>query len=46
LKQDLTLELSASKEAIENKKKEAELVKDKEKADEIKRMLKDMSKNK
>jgi hypothetical protein len=46
LKQDLTLELSASKEAIENKKKEAELAKDKEKADEIKRMLKDMSKNK
>jgi hypothetical protein len=46
LKQDLTQELSESKKAIENKKKEAELAKDKEKADEIKRMLKDISKNK
>ncbi len=46
LKQDLTRELSESKAALENKKKEAELAKDKEKADEIKKMLKDISKNK
>ena len=46
LKQELTRELSESKKAIENKKKEAELAKDKEKADEIKKMLKDLSKNK
>ncbi len=46
LKQDLTQELSKSKEAIEKKKKEAELAMDKEKADEIKKMLKEVSKNK
>ncbi len=46
LKQDLTQQLSESKEAIENKKIEAELAKDKEKADEIKKMLKEVSKNK
>jgi hypothetical protein len=46
LKQELTLELSKSKKAVEDKKKEAELAKDKEKADEIKKMLKDISKNK
>ncbi len=44
LKQELTLELSESKKSIEDKKKEAELAKDKEKADEIKKMLKDISK--
>ena len=46
LKQELTQELSESKKALENKKKQDELAKDKEKADEIKRMLKDISKNK
>jgi tetratricopeptide (TPR) repeat protein len=46
LKQELTQELSESKKSIENKKKQAELAKDKEKADEIKKMLKDISKNK
>jgi len=46
LKQELTHKLSESKKSIEDKKKEAELVKDKEKADEIKKMLKDISKNK
>ena len=46
LKQELTQELSESKKTIENKKKEAELAKDKEKADEIKKMLKELSKNK
>ncbi|MHA1509953.1 MAG: hypothetical protein ACTSO6_14770, partial [Promethearchaeota archaeon] len=45
-KQGLTQELSVAKKAIEDKKKEAELAKDKEKADEIKKMLKDISKNK
>ncbi|MHA1234493.1 MAG: hypothetical protein ACTSQL_05335, partial [Promethearchaeota archaeon] len=45
-KQGLTQELSEAKKAIEGKKKEAELAKDKEKADEIKKMLKDISKNK
>jgi len=46
LKQELTHKLSESKKSIEDKKKEAELAKDKEKADEIKKMLKDISKNK
>lgn len=46
LKQELTLKLSESKKAVEDKKKKAELAKDKEKADEIKKMLKDISKNK
>jgi len=46
LKQELTQELSESKKAIENNKKGAELAKDKEKADEIKKMLKELSKNK
>ena len=46
LKQELTNELSESKKAIDNKKKEAKLAEDKEKADEIKKMLKDISKNK
>ncbi len=46
LKQELTRKLSESKKSIEDKKKEAELAKDKEKADEIKKMLKDISKNK
>ena len=45
-KQDLTRELLESKKAIEDKKKEAEIAKDKEKADEIKKMLKEVSKNK
>jgi len=46
LKQGLTQQLSESKKAIEDKKKEAEIAKDKEKADEIKKMLKEVSKNK
>jgi len=45
-KQDLTRELLESKKVIEDKKKEAEIAKDKEKADEIKKMLKEVSKNK
>jgi hypothetical protein len=44
LKEELTKELSASKEKDEKRKKDLELAKDKEKADEIKKMLKDMSK--
>lgn len=44
LKQDLKNELTESKRSKERKKEEEELAKDKEKADEIKKMLKDMKK--
>lgn len=44
LKEELTKELSDSKIDDEKRKKELELAKDKEKADEIKKMLKDISK--
>lgn len=46
LKQELTRELSESKKALESENKKAELAKDKEKADEIKKMLKEISENK
>ncbi len=44
LKEELTKELSDSKKNDEKRKKELELEKDREKADEIKKMLKDISK--
>jgi len=44
LKQDLMNELSKSKETSEKRKGELKLAKDKEKADEIKKMLKEISK--
>ena len=44
LKQDLMNELSKSKEDSEKRKGELKLAKDKEKADEIKKMLKEISK--
>ena len=44
LKEELKKELSDSKREEEKRKKEQELSKDKEKADEIKKMLKEMSK--
>jgi hypothetical protein len=44
LKDELKIELSDSKREEEKRKKELELEKDKEKADEIKKMLKEMSK--
>jgi hypothetical protein len=40
------MELSDSKKKAEKRKDELELAKDKEKADEIKKMLKDLSKKK
>ena len=43
LKQELMKELSDSKKKAEKRKGELELAKDKEKADEIKKMLKDLS---
>ena len=46
LKQELMMELSDSKKKAEKRKEELELAKDKEKADEIKKMLKDLSKKK
>ena len=46
LKQELKMELSDSKKKAEKRKEELELAKDKEKADEIKKMLKDLSKKK
>jgi len=45
LKQELQESLSQSKQSKENKKAEAELAKDKEKAEEIKKMLRDMKKD-
>ncbi|MFX0074375.1 MAG: hypothetical protein ACFE96_02960 [Candidatus Hermodarchaeota archaeon] len=44
LKEELTKEISDSRKKDEKRKKELELAKDKEKADEIKKMLKDISK--
>ncbi|NVM18550.1 MAG: hypothetical protein HWN80_12615 [Candidatus Lokiarchaeota archaeon] len=44
LKEELTKELSDSKKEEKKRKRELELAKDKEKADEIKKMLKDISK--
>jgi len=44
LKQELMEEINRSKETSAKKKEEAQLAKDKEKADEIKKMLKDISK--
>ena len=44
LKEELTKELSESKKKEKKRKEELELAKDKEKADEIKKMLKDISK--
>ncbi len=46
LKQELMIELSDSKKKAEKRKEDLELAKDKEKADEIKKMLKDLSKKK
>ena len=46
LKEELKRELSESKKDEDKRKKELEIAKDKEKADEIKKMLKDMSKKK
>jgi len=46
LKQELIIELSDSRKKAEKRKEELELAKDKEKADEIKKMLKDLSKKK
>ena len=46
LKQELKKELSDAKNKVEKRKDELELAKDKEKADEIKKMLKDLSKKK
>jgi len=46
LKQELKKELSDAKNKAEKRKEELELAKDKEKADEIKKMLKDLSKKK
>ena len=40
------IELSDSKKKAEKRKEDLELAKDKEKADEIKKMLKDLSKKK
>ncbi|MFX1353150.1 MAG: hypothetical protein ACFFGP_04240 [Promethearchaeota archaeon] len=44
LKQELMEEINRSKEAADKKEEEAQLAKDKEKADEIKKMLKGISK--
>ncbi|NVM45474.1 MAG: hypothetical protein HWN79_11210 [Candidatus Lokiarchaeota archaeon] len=46
LKEELKRELSEAKKDEEKRKKELEIAKDKEKADEIKKMLKDISKKK
>ncbi|GAH54579.1 unnamed protein product [marine sediment metagenome] len=46
LKQELTIELSDSKKKAEKREEDLELAKEKEKADEIKKMLKDLSKKK
>ena len=46
LKQELMIELSDSKKKAEKREEDLELAKEKEKADEIKKMLKDLSKKK